>query len=173
MAVEGLADLPDTPPPERAGGQRGRHGRGRGAAAAGPGAVDTRRVRATCRHPAHLRARVFAEAAVDRRGHQSPVQQQPAGVRRPINGGDRLGATQPATVSGAAVARLRRVAPAVISLALFFAALEVLRGELRHVTWLELTRDIVATSRLQLAAALALTVLNYAVLTTYDLLAFI
>ena len=83
-----------------------------------------------------------------------------------------MGATQPAAVS-AAVARLRRVAPAVISLALFFVALEVLRGELRHVTWLELARDIVATSRLRLAAALALTVLNYAVLTTYDLLAFV
>jgi len=82
-----------------------------------------------------------------------------------------MGATQPAAVS-AAVARLRRVAPAVISLALFFVALEVLRGELRHVTWLELARDIVATSPLRLAAALALTVLNYAVLTTYDLLAF-
>ena len=84
-----------------------------------------------------------------------------------------MGATQPAAVSGAAVARLRRVAPAVISLVLFFVALEVLRGELRHVTWLELARDIVATSRLRLAAALALTVLNYAVLTTYDLLAFV
>jgi phosphatidylglycerol lysyltransferase len=83
-----------------------------------------------------------------------------------------MGATQPAAVS-APVARLRRVAPAVISLALFFVALEVLRGELRHVTWLELARDIVATSRLRLAAALALTVLNYAVLTTYDLLAFV
>jgi phosphatidylglycerol lysyltransferase len=82
-----------------------------------------------------------------------------------------MGATQPAAVS-AAVARLRRVAPAVISLALFFVALEVLRGEMRHVTWLELARDIVATSPLRLAAALALTVLNYAVLTTYDLLAF-
>ena len=76
-------------------------------------------------------------------------------------------------MSGAAAARLRRVAPAVVSLGLFFAALAVLRNELRHVTWFELTRDIAAMPRLGLAEALGLTALNYAVLTGYDLLAFV
>jgi phosphatidylglycerol lysyltransferase len=71
------------------------------------------------------------------------------------------------------VARLRRFAPAAISLALFLASLVVLRNELRHVTWVELARDVTATPRLRLAAALGLTALNYAVLTAYDLLAFI
>ena len=42
-----------------------------------------------------------------------------------------MGATQPAPVIVPAEAPLRRAAPAVLSLALFFAALEVLRTELR------------------------------------------
>jgi phosphatidylglycerol lysyltransferase len=70
-------------------------------------------------------------------------------------------------------ARIRRIAPAVVSLAVFFVALEVLRGELRHVTWVELMRDVVATPLHRLAIAVALTALNYAVLTGYDLLAFV
>jgi phosphatidylglycerol lysyltransferase len=61
----------------------------------------------------------------------------------------------------------------MVSLAVFFAALGVLRGELRHVTWVELMRDIVATPPNRLAVAVALTALNYAVLTAYDLLAFV
>ena len=71
------------------------------------------------------------------------------------------------------MARLRWFAPAAISLALFLASLIVLRNELRHVTWVELARDVAATPRLRLAAALGLTALNYAVLTAYDLLAFV
>jgi len=80
---------------------------------------------------------------------------------------------QPAAIADASVARLRRFAPAALSLALFLASLIVLRNELRHVTWVELTRDVAATPRLRLAAALGLTALNYAVLTAYDLLAFV
>lgn len=84
-----------------------------------------------------------------------------------------MGAAQPAPLSGTAMRRVRRAAPAAISLLLFFAALAVLRSELRHVTWLALTRDIVAMPPMRLAAALALTALNYAVLTVYDQLAFV
>ena len=80
-----------------------------------------------------------------------------------------MGATQPAAVTAA----LRRAAPAALSLVIFFAALAVIRGELRHVTWFELMRDVVATPPLRLAAALALTAINYALLTGYDLLAFV
>ena len=69
--------------------------------------------------------------------------------------------------------RIRRLAPALVSLALFFAALEVLRGELRHVTWYGLMRDVTATPPYRLAIAIALTAINYAVLTCYDLLAFV
>jgi phosphatidylglycerol lysyltransferase len=76
-------------------------------------------------------------------------------------------------VSVALGARLRRLVPAMVSLALFFAALAVLRGELRHVTWVELMRDVVAIPPNRLGMAVALTALNYAVLTAYDLLAFV
>jgi phosphatidylglycerol lysyltransferase len=76
-------------------------------------------------------------------------------------------------MNDAAAGRLRRVAPAAIGLALFLAALAVLRSELRHVTWFELTRDVASMPRRRLAAALGLTALNYAVLTAYDLLAFV
>src|SRR5262245_33371161 len=61
----------------------------------------------------------------------------------------------------------------MVSLAVFFAALAVLRSELRHVTWLDLMRDTTATPPNRLSAAIALTALNYAVLTAYDLLAFV
>ena len=84
-----------------------------------------------------------------------------------------MGATQPAAVSAPAAGRLRRAAPAAIGLALFFAALEVLRTELRQVTWVTLSRDVVSIPPLRLAVALALTVVNYALLTGYDLLAFV
>ena len=59
------------------------------------------------------------------------------------------------------------------SLAVFFAALAVLRSELHHVTWVELMRDTSATPPNLLGVAVALTALNYAVLTVYDLLAFV
>jgi phosphatidylglycerol lysyltransferase len=61
----------------------------------------------------------------------------------------------------------------MVSLAVFFAALAVLRSELRHVTWVELMRDTAAMPPHRLALAVALTALNYAVLTAYDLLAFV
>ena len=54
--------------------------------------------------------------------------------------------------------RLRQAIPVAIGLALFLGALEVLRLELRSVSWHALTADILATplSRLALATALAL-----------------
>ena len=68
--------------------------------------------------------------------------------------------------------RLRQAIPVVIGLVLFFVALEVLRLELRAVSWSDLTADVLRTSPSQLALALMLTTLNYAALTAYDLLAF-
>ena len=68
--------------------------------------------------------------------------------------------------------RLRQAAPFVAGLVLFVAALEVLRIELRAVTWRELSADVWSTPAARLLLALALTALNYAVLTVYDLLAF-
>jgi phosphatidylglycerol lysyltransferase len=68
--------------------------------------------------------------------------------------------------------RLRRVLPVLIGVVLFGAALEVLRLELRTVTWHDLVRDIVATPPSRLWLALLLTAINYALLTGYDFLAF-
>lgn len=68
--------------------------------------------------------------------------------------------------------RLRRSAPFVIGLVLFVVALEVLRVELRAVTWRGLSNNVWQTPPLRLLFALALTALNYVVLTGYDLLAF-
>ena len=68
--------------------------------------------------------------------------------------------------------RLRQAIPIAIGLVLFIVALEVLRVELRSVTWPELTADVMLTPAWQLALALALTAVNYAALTGYDLLAF-
>ena len=62
--------------------------------------------------------------------------------------------------------------PAVAGLLLFFAALEVLRIELRTLSWPELMRAVLHVPRPKLTAALVLTALNYLVLTGYDLLAF-
>ena len=67
--------------------------------------------------------------------------------------------------------RLRQAAPFAAGLVLFVVALEVLRVELRAVTWRELSADVWSTPAARLLAALALTALNYAVLTAYDLLA--
>ena len=69
-------------------------------------------------------------------------------------------------------ARLRHALPFVVGLALFMVALEVLRVELRAVSWHEITGDVLRTPAPQLAAAIVLTILNYAALTGYDLLAF-
>ena len=68
--------------------------------------------------------------------------------------------------------RLKRTLPAFIGLALFAAALFVLRRELSALTWHDLIQDVVRTPASRLAAALLLTALNYAILTGYDFLAF-
>src|SRR5262245_58701749 len=68
--------------------------------------------------------------------------------------------------------RLRAALPALIGLALFLAALQVLGSELRTVTWHRLTADLSNIPLWQLALGIALTALNYAVLTGYDFLAF-
>jgi phosphatidylglycerol lysyltransferase len=68
--------------------------------------------------------------------------------------------------------RLRRVIPVAIGFFLFLVALEVLRVELRTVTWHELTADVLRTPLSQLGLALVLTILNYIALTGYDFLAF-
>ena len=68
--------------------------------------------------------------------------------------------------------RLRRAIPVAIGLVLFLAALEVLRIELRSVSWHELTADVLRTPLPRLGLAAVLTALNYAALTGYDLLAF-
>ena len=68
--------------------------------------------------------------------------------------------------------RLRQALPVAIGFALFLVALEVLRVELRAVSWHDLTADVLHTPPWQLAVALGLTALNYAALTGYDLLAF-
>jgi phosphatidylglycerol lysyltransferase len=68
--------------------------------------------------------------------------------------------------------RLREVVPVAAGLVLFFVALEVLRVELRAVSWHELTADVARTSPWNLGLAVVLTALNYAALTGYDRLAF-
>ena len=69
--------------------------------------------------------------------------------------------------------RLRHALPVLAGLVLFVAALEVLRVELRAFSWSELTAAVVGMPRGRLALAIALTALNYAVLTGYDQLAFV
>jgi phosphatidylglycerol lysyltransferase len=68
--------------------------------------------------------------------------------------------------------RLRAALPALIGLVLFVAALEVLRTELRAVTWHELMADLRDVPSWRVALAAALTVVNYGVLTGCDFLAF-
>jgi len=79
---------------------------------------------------------------------------------------------EPVEVVRSAASRLRRAAPAIIGLVLFFVALEVLRAELRRVTWVELLRDVTSTPAPRLALAIGLTAMNYVALVGYDLLAF-
>lgn len=69
-------------------------------------------------------------------------------------------------------ARLRQAAPVLVGLALFAVALEVLRAELRAVTWPELSAMVWQTPPAQLGLAVALTAVNYVALAGYDLLAF-
>jgi phosphatidylglycerol lysyltransferase len=66
----------------------------------------------------------------------------------------------------------RRALPVLAGLILFGVALEVLRVELRTVSWSELTTAVVGIPSSQLALAIALTCLSYAVLTGYDQVAF-
>jgi phosphatidylglycerol lysyltransferase len=68
--------------------------------------------------------------------------------------------------------RVRAALPALIGLVLFVAALEVLRTELRAVTWHGLTADLTNISAVRLALAALVTAVNYGVLTGYDFLAF-
>ena len=68
--------------------------------------------------------------------------------------------------------RLRRALPVAIGLLLFLVALEVLRTELRAVSWHDLSADVLRTPWPRLALAVALTALNYSAVTGYDLLAF-
>ncbi len=70
------------------------------------------------------------------------------------------------------LARLRRTVPVAIGLLLFLVALEVLRVELRAVTWHELTAAVARTPVSRLLLALVLTAVNYTALVGYDLLAF-
>ena len=70
------------------------------------------------------------------------------------------------------IERLRAAIPALIGLVLFLAALEVLRVELRAVTWPGLIADVSNIPGWRLALAVALTAVNYGVLTGYDFLAF-
>jgi len=69
-------------------------------------------------------------------------------------------------------ARLRQAIAAVIGLALFVGALEVLRHELSATSWSAIKASVAATSSVRILAAVGLTAVNYAVLTAYDFLAF-
>ena len=68
--------------------------------------------------------------------------------------------------------RLRQAIPVAIGLVMFVVALEVLRSELRAVSWHEITADVFGTPLSRLTLAVALTAVNYVALTGYDLLAF-
>src|SRR4030095_2569414 len=68
--------------------------------------------------------------------------------------------------------RIRQFVPAVAGLVLFIVALEVLRIELRSVSWDQVRLEVSRLPQTRLVGAIALTVVNYLVLTGYDLLAF-
>jgi len=61
--------------------------------------------------------------------------------------------------------RVRQAIPVAVGLVLFIVALEVLRVELRAVSWRELTADIFRTPPARLGLAVVLTTLNYVALT--------
>ncbi len=67
--------------------------------------------------------------------------------------------------------RVLRALAALVGLAVFVAALEVLRRELDAVTWRTLSADVLRLSPAALALAILLTVANYLVLTGYDFIA--
>jgi phosphatidylglycerol lysyltransferase len=79
---------------------------------------------------------------------------------------------QRAPLSAAVRERLKKALPALIGLALFAAALAVLRRELAAVSWHELSQDVLAIPLAALVCAAGMTAINYLVLTGYDLLAF-
>ena len=79
------------------------------------------------------------------------------------------GARAPLTIMRA---RVRSALPSLVGFLLFVAALEVLRTELRTVTWNGLTTDLSSIPASRLVAAVLLTAANYGVLTGYDFLAF-
>ena len=68
--------------------------------------------------------------------------------------------------------RVRRVLPLVAGCVLLAVVFEILRVELRAVTWAQLTAAVAGMPGRHIALAIALTVLNYAALTGYDQLAF-
>jgi phosphatidylglycerol lysyltransferase len=68
--------------------------------------------------------------------------------------------------------RIRRVLPSLVGLVLFVVALEVLRGELRTLTWHRLSAGVLGVAPWRLVLAVLFTALNYAVMTGYDFLAF-
>jgi phosphatidylglycerol lysyltransferase len=70
------------------------------------------------------------------------------------------------------MSRVRSVLPPFFGLLVFGAALAVLRAELRSATWHGLTADLTRLPLARLAMASGLTALSYAVLTSYDFLAF-
>lgn len=67
--------------------------------------------------------------------------------------------------------RVRSALPAVVGVALFVAALEVLRHELGVVSWPVLVADVLNVPPARLGAAVALTAMNYAALAGYDFIA--
>ena len=67
--------------------------------------------------------------------------------------------------------RLYRALPALVGLALFIAALEVLRRQLRVLSWQAFVTDLLGTPTNRLLAAIGFVVLNYAILSGYDLIA--
>jgi phosphatidylglycerol lysyltransferase len=68
--------------------------------------------------------------------------------------------------------RLRQALPAAIGLVLFLGSLEVLRHELSVTSWTSIRSSLAATPGSRIATAIAVTALNYVVLTGYDFLAF-
>ncbi len=68
--------------------------------------------------------------------------------------------------------RVLRALPMLAGFVLFCVALEVLRFELRAISWSELSAAVVGIPRGQLALAILLTCLSYVVLTGYDQVAF-
>ncbi len=98
----------------------------------------------------------------------------------PVRGAGLGEAAGPLALSRASLASLmararpwiEQALPALVSLVIFGAAIEVLRFELRSLDWQVLARDVVGTPRARLLVVLLLTACNYLVLTGYDILAF-